>query len=191
VHSLWAVIKFLSAFRAKTDSKSSTYNSRYWLAGGIDRMSCLYVAMTSSWRALLAGVLVVKTDPRRGYPSAYPKHPETVRIMESARSRRNARMKTTHTVVQIMRYHRFLPRAENQEDDSDIDDDSRAFESNTSEIRSQHHVQCNAPSSSPAPSHTKKNEMVTWAGIGSQNLPVAVSRKLPANLASACSTHLL
>ena len=48
-HVLFAVMRFLSHLRAKTDRRSSTYRSRYWFARGIEEIKRLYVAITSSW----------------------------------------------------------------------------------------------------------------------------------------------
>jgi hypothetical protein len=47
-HVLAGVIKFLSLFRAKTERRSRRYRSKYWFGRGNDRISRLYVAITSS-----------------------------------------------------------------------------------------------------------------------------------------------
>lgn len=45
---LFAVMRFLSDFLAKTDNRSSTYRRRYWFGRGNERISRLYRAITSS-----------------------------------------------------------------------------------------------------------------------------------------------
>ena len=48
-YALAGVMRFLSLLRAKTERRSRRYKSKYWFARGSDRISRLYVAITSSW----------------------------------------------------------------------------------------------------------------------------------------------
>jgi hypothetical protein len=75
VISLVAVIKFLSDFRAKTDRRSNTYRSRYWLARGMDAISRLYVATISS---VFRGCFAITANFRTEKTDAEPSHTQCV-----------------------------------------------------------------------------------------------------------------
>jgi hypothetical protein len=103
-HSLDAVMRFLSDFRANTDKRSRTYKRRYWFARGMLVISFLYVETTSSW---LNGCFAVTWNQKCILPArniTHLKHPGTRREISKPRmvlKIGDLRGGTYHVVLQV------------------------------------------------------------------------------------------